>query len=137
MEEVRVPVLRKLVPVVMATLALEGLAAAEGKAPSPLPGQKPATRVLPADEKAIRAAVLAYLETLRLMRGVAVEVEAVSGLYARARTVPPPDTTGPAWVFAKKTKGRWQVLKGPGTSFEHDELQKLGVPRDLWLAPAP
>jgi hypothetical protein len=93
--------------------------------------------VAPADEKAIRTAVLAHLETLRLMRGVTVEVEAVRGAYARARTVPPPDTTDPAWVFAKKTKGRWKVVKGPGTSFEDAELTKLGVPRELWLTPAP
>ena len=126
------PVPRKLVTIVLVSLALVSLAAAEGKAPSPRPA-----RVAPADEKAIRTAVLVYLESLRLMRGVTVEVEVVSGAYARARTVPPPDTTDAAWVFARKTKGRWQVVKGPGTAFEEEELKKLGVPRALWLAPAP
>jgi hypothetical protein len=126
-----VPDLRKLVTILLASLALAALVRAEGTAPSPRP-----VRVTPAEETAIRTAVLAYLESLRLMRGVTVEVEAVSGVYARARTVPPPDTTDPAWVFAKKTKGRWNVVKGPGTSFEEDELKKLGVPRALWLAPA-
>jgi hypothetical protein len=127
------PVLRMLVPVVLASLCVAGTAAAQGSKASPEPA-KSAARATPADEKAIRAVVLAYLQSLRLMRGVTVEVEAVSGAYARARSVPPPDTY-PAFLFVKKTKGRWQVLKGPGTSFEEAELTKLGVPRELWLAP--
>jgi hypothetical protein len=119
-------------------LTLSGIAAAHDATPSPVPAkQAGAAHVAAADEKAIRAAVLAYLEGLRLMRGVTVEVEAVSGVYARARAVPPPDTTDPAWVFAKKTKGRWKAIAGPGTSFEDGELQKLGVPRALWVTPAP
>ena len=122
----------RMLVLVLALLAQGGLATADGNTPPP---EKKAASS--ADDKAIRTAVLAYLETLRLMRGVTVEVEAVRGAYARARTVPPPDTTDPAWVFAKKSKGRWTVVLGPGTSFEEAELTKLGVPRELWLTPAP
>ena len=128
------PVLRKLVPAVLASLCVAGAAAAEGSKPKPEPAKSSSARATPADEKAIRAAVLSHLESLRLMRGVTVEVEAVSGAYARARSVPPPDSY-PAFVFVKKAKGRWSVIKGPGTSFEDAELTKLGVPRELWLTP--
>ncbi len=94
-----------------------------------------AARPAPREEKAIRAAVLAYLESLRLMRGVTVEVEVVSGIYARTRAVPPPATTDPAWVFVKRVKGKWGVIAGPGTRFEDAELEGAGVPRALWVKP--
>ena len=132
-EEVGVTAVRSVMSVA-SILFVAALAWGGDATPSPAAPAKAAVR--PADEKAIRAAVLAYLQTLRLMRGVTVEVEEVRGVYARVRTVPPPDTTDPAWVFAKKVKGRWTVLLGPGTEFGEAELSKQGIPRGLWLTPA-
>jgi hypothetical protein len=99
-------------------------------------GQSPASgtraAAIPAAvRRAIQRAVMAHLESIRLMAGVTVEVEALHGAFARARSVPPRGMADPAWVFVQKTKGRWAVVLGPGTAFDVADYEAHHIPAAL------
>jgi hypothetical protein len=105
-------------------------------AASPSPPLHPlGRRVSPGAERAIRAAVLKYLEGLRLMQGVTVEVQALMGEHGRALAKPPAGRGDPAYVFVKRQGRSWVVVAGPSVRFEDEELTTLGIPPGLWPTP--
>ena len=60
-----------------------------------------------------------------------VTVEKLEGDFARAKVNPQdPRAADPAWIFLKKTQGKWIGLT-MGTDFEAEDYQKLGIPKSL------
>lgn len=64
--------------------------------------------------------------------GVWTIVEGVDGDFARLHTVPTTPGLDSAWSFVKRKGNGWEVLTA-GTAFPPEDLQKLGVPKSLWL----
>jgi hypothetical protein len=107
--------------------------AAPSAAPSP-PVHPMGRAATPQEERAIRAAVLRHLESIRLMGGVTVEVQAIIGRHVRTRARPPQGRGDPGYVFLERGRRGWTVLLGPGASFEDGELKAKGIPPGLWPA---
>ncbi len=116
---------------VIALLLAASTAAAHTPSPAP-PAAKPS--VSAAETRRLQAAALSYMEGLRVARDVKFEVELVRGGFARLRAVPPQGVADPAWVFLRKQAGKWKGVAGPGTAFESADLEKAGIPRELWPA---
>jgi hypothetical protein len=86
----------------------------------------------PQEERAIRAAVMRHLESIRLMAGVTVEVQAVIGRHVRTVARPPQGRGDPAYVLLERGGRGWTVVLGPAASFEDEELKAKGIPPGLW-----
>lgn len=83
------------------------------------------------DHAAIIAATKTYVARMSGMTKFTVTVEQVDGDYARAKVVPEDQgAADPAWVFLKKTDGKWTGLT-LGTSFTVSDYQELGIPNAL------
>ena len=83
------------------------------------------------NNEAIIAATKAYVAQISKMTNVTVTVEQVEDDYARAKVAPEnPGAADPAWVFLKKTDGKWSGLT-LGTSFTVSDYQELGIPNAL------
>lgn len=84
------------------------------------------------ENDAIVAATKSFMAAnATLTTKINVTVEKVEGIFARARVNPHDQTAGdPAWVFLKKSQGKWTGLT-VGTSFETEDYQKLGIPKSL------
>jgi hypothetical protein len=108
---------------------------ASPSAPPPAPLHPLGRRVTPGEERAIRAAVLKHLESLRLMQGVTVEVQALMGEHGRALAKPPAGGGDAGYVFVKRQGRSWVVVAGPSVRFEDEELTTLGIPPGLWPTP--
>jgi hypothetical protein len=59
-------------------------------------------------------------------------IEAVDGDYARLFVIANDGRSDPIWTFVKREQGAWKTISS-GTFFTPEELQKLGIPRSLWL----
>jgi hypothetical protein len=85
----------------------------------------------PEDNAAIVAATKSYVATNSSLTKITVTVEQVDGDFARAKVVPEnPGAADPAWVFLKKTDGKWTGIT-IGTSFTTEDYQQLGIPNPL------
>ena len=80
---------------------------------------------------AIISAAKSYVAANSGMTKVSVKVEQVADDFARVKVAPEnAGTTDPAWVFLKKTDGKWTGLI-IGTSFTTEDYQQLGIPNAL------
>jgi hypothetical protein len=83
------------------------------------------------DNAAIIAATKTYVAQMSGMTKITVTVEQVEGDFARVKVAPEnPGVADPAWVFLKKTDGKWSGLT-IGTSFTVSDYQELGIPNAL------
>ena len=83
------------------------------------------------DNAAIAAATRTYVTAKSGMTKFVVIVEQVADEFARARVVPEdPKAADPAWVFLKKTDGKWTGLI-LGTGLTTEDYQQLGIPNGL------
>ena len=83
------------------------------------------------DNAAIIAATKTYVAENSGMTKITVTVEQVDGDFARAKVAPEdPAAADPAWVFLKKSDGKWRGLT-VGTSFTVSDYQELGIPNAL------
>ena len=83
------------------------------------------------DNAAIVAAARSYVTANSGMTKFVLVVEQVEGDFARAKVVPEEkDAADPAWVFLKKSDGKWTGLT-LGTSFTVSDYQELGIPNAL------
>jgi hypothetical protein len=83
------------------------------------------------DDAAILAAARAYLAANSGISKVTVKVEQVADDFARVKATPEdPTAADAAWIFLKKTDGKWAGII-LGTSFTTEDYQQLGVPNVL------
>ena len=84
------------------------------------------------DEKAaIIAATKSYVAANSAIAKVNVAVDQVVDDFARAKvTAEDANAADPAWVFLKKTDGKWVGI-ALGTSFTTEDYQQLGIPNAL------
>jgi hypothetical protein len=83
------------------------------------------------DDEAIIAAAKSYVASTSGMMKITVKVEQVADDFARVKVTPDdPGAADPAWVFLKKTDGKWTGLT-IGTSFTTEDYQQLGIPNAL------
>jgi hypothetical protein len=83
------------------------------------------------DKVAIVAATKSYVAAHSGMTKITVTVEQIEGDFARVKVAPEnPHATDPAWVFLKKTDGKWTGIT-IGTSFTTEDYQQLGIPNPL------
>jgi len=118
-----------------AALALLALACTRPLPPGWGAGPPPSA-ASPGQRQDIEAATRAYVLSHSAVREFAVEVQAVSGDYARARVTPPPGVTDPAWVFLVRQGGQWQGLT-IGTAFPPQTYEVLGIPEAVRLPARP
>ena len=93
------------------------------------------TNFLLGDDKyaEITAATKSYVAATAGMTKITVTVEQVADDFARVKVVPEdPKAADPAWVFLKKTDGKWTGLI-MGTSFTTEDYQQLGIPNALCI----
>jgi hypothetical protein len=85
-----------------------------------------------ADEKAdIIAATKSYVAANSGMKKITATVEQVADDFARVKVTPDDSAAAdPAWVFLKKTEGKWTGII-LGTSFATEDYQQLGIPNAL------
>jgi len=83
------------------------------------------------ENSAIIAATLSYVTANSGMTKISATVEKREGDFARVK-VSPKDAAAadPAWVFLKKTNGKWNGLT-LGTAFSPDDYQQFGIPKSL------
>src|ERR1044071_4503239 len=80
------------------------------------------------DNEGIAAVTRSYVTAKSGMTKFVVVVEQVADDFARVRVVPEdPKAADPAWVFLKKTDGKWTGLT-IGTGFTTEDYQQLGIP---------
>jgi hypothetical protein len=91
-----------------------------------------ASQVHAGDEKpAIIAATKSYVAANSAIAKVNVTVDQVLDDFARAKVTPEDaNAADPAWVFLKKTDGKW-IGVALGTSFTTEDYQQLGIPNAL------
>jgi hypothetical protein len=83
------------------------------------------------DNAAIVAATKSYVAAHSALTKITVTVEQIDGNFARVKVAPQnPQATDPAWVFLKKTGGKWTGII-IGTSFTTEDYQQLGIPNAL------
>ncbi|HEX8077845.1 MAG TPA: hypothetical protein VF511_08525 [Chthoniobacterales bacterium] len=83
------------------------------------------------DKAAIVAATKSYVAANSAITKINATVEAVEGDFARVKVEPQQTgATDPAWVFLKKTDGKWTGLV-LGSSFTTEDYQQLGIPNAL------
>ena len=83
------------------------------------------------EDAAIIAATKSYVAANSGMTKITVKVEQVGDDFARAKVTPDDSKAAdPAWVFLKKTDGKWTGLT-IGTSFTTEDYQQLGIPNAL------
>lgn len=82
------------------------------------------------EDAAIIAATKSYVAANSGMKNVTVTVEKVEGDFARVKVTPDAGATDPAWVFLKKSEGKWTGLT-LGTSFTTEDYQQLSIPNAL------
>ena len=83
------------------------------------------------EDGAIAAATRSYVMANSGMTKVIVIVEEVVDDFARVKVVPENSKAAdPAWVFLKKTDGKWTGLV-LGTGFTTEDYQQLGIPNAL------
>ena len=84
------------------------------------------------DEKAaIIAATKSYVAANSAIAKVNVTVDQVVDDFARVKVTPEDaNAADPAWVFPKKTDGKWIGI-ALGTSFTTEDYQQLGIPNAL------
>lgn len=81
----------------------------------------------PSDNQAIIDATRQYVQQTASLPDVRVDVEQISGDYARALVSPIHQETDPATVFLKREDGHWIGLT-MGTAFPPEEYNSLGIP---------
>lgn len=83
------------------------------------------------NNEAIIAATKTYVAANSGMTKFTVTVEQVEGDFARVKVAPEdPSAADPAWLFLKKSDGKWNGLT-LGTSFTVSDYQELGIPNAL------
>jgi hypothetical protein len=77
------------------------------------------------------AATKSYVASHSGMTKFTATVEQVADDFARVKVVPEDaKAADPAWVFLKKTNGKWTGLT-LGSSFTTEDYQQLGIPNTL------
>jgi hypothetical protein len=84
----------------------------------------------PSDSAAVEQAARAYVQAESGLTETEVEVEAVEGDFARARSTPRDDAMEPAVVFLQRRGGQWQGIV-MGTAFSPEDYGSLGIPPGL------
>lgn len=84
----------------------------------------------PSDSAAVERAARAYVQSESGLTETEVDVEAVEGDFARARSTPRDDGMEPAVIFLQRRGGQWQGII-MGTAFSPDDYQSLGIPPRL------
>jgi hypothetical protein len=84
------------------------------------------------DNSSIVAAAKSYVAQNSAGMQFSVTVDKVSGDYARAKATTAGGQTDAAWVFLKKTNGRWSGLT-MGTDFSAEDYKQFGIPAALWI----
>lgn len=83
------------------------------------------------DNAAIIAATKSYVAANSGMTKVTVTVEQIAGDFARVKVAPEDSKAAdPAWVFLKKSEGKWTGLV-LGSSLTTEDYQQLGIPNAL------
>ena len=84
-----------------------------------------------ADSAAIIEATKSYVAANSGMIKITATVEQIEAEFARVKVTPEDaKAADPAWVFLKKTDGKWTGL-ALGTSFTTEDYQQLGIPNAL------
>lgn len=83
------------------------------------------------DDEAIITAARSYVASTSGMTDFTAKVEQVVDDFARVKVAPENAAAAdPAWIFLKKTDGKWTALT-IGTSFTTEDYQQLGIPNAL------
>jgi hypothetical protein len=84
-------------------------------------------------DRSISRAAKTFAQSHSSVRSFRIQVEGVSGNYARVRAWPTRGTIAdPAWIFLKNDRGTWRGIV-LGTSFTARDYRELGIPRELRL----
>lgn len=78
----------------------------------------------------IRRATREFIRTQTEVDSVAVEIDALSGEWARVRVIPEAGVTDPAIVYLRRVENAWRVVL-IGTAFTPDDLNEAGVPQEV------